>query len=73
MKLSNKLEESEKSNSKILNTIDLDMLSIEELRKRYAILAARLQVSLSKNEELAELLERAQEKVIEVYFIILSR
>jgi uncharacterized small protein (DUF1192 family) len=73
MKLSYKLEETEKVNSKILNTIDLDMLSVEELRKRYAILAARLQVSLAKNEELSELLERAQEKVIEVYSIILSR
>jgi hypothetical protein len=67
------LEETEKVNSKILNAIDLDMLSVEELRKRYAILAARLQVSLAKNEELSELLERAQEKVIEVYSIILSR
>ncbi len=67
------MEETEKVNSKILNAIDLDMLSVEELRKRYAILAARLQVSLAKNEELSELLERAQEKVIEVYSIILSR
>jgi hypothetical protein len=67
------LEQSEHINSKILNTIDLDLLSIEELRKRYAILAARLQVSLTKNEELAELLEGAQEKVIQVCSIILIR
>ena len=60
------MEESERVNSKILNTIDLDMLSVEELRKRYAILAARLQASLVKNEELSEMLEGAQEKVIEV-------
>jgi uncharacterized small protein (DUF1192 family) len=71
MKLSNKLEQNENVNSKILNTIDLDLLSIEELRKRYAILAARLQVSLAKNEELTELLEGAQEKVIQVCSIIL--
>lgn len=66
MKLSKKLEESESVNAKILNTIDLDMLSVEELRKRYAILAARLQVSLAKNEELADMLEGAQEKAIQV-------
>lgn len=53
-------------NSKILNTIDLDMLSIDELRNRYAILAARLQANLAKNEELSEMLEGAQEKVIQV-------
>lgn len=53
-------------NSKILNTIDLDMLGIDELRNRYAILAARLQASLGRNEELAEILQGAQEKVIQV-------
>ena len=43
------------------------MLSIEELRKRYSLLAVRLQGSLAKNEELTESLERAQEKIIEVF------
>ena len=71
VELKKKLDNSDMINSKILNTIDLDMLNIEELRKRYSILAARLQVSLAKNDELTDMLEGAQEKIIQARLIII--
>ena len=64
--LKKQLSETDIQASKILNTIDLDLVSREELKKRYAVLADRLQGSVEKCKSLTEKLEVCQEKVIEV-------
>jgi hypothetical protein len=48
-----------------LNTIDLELVPLDQLKERYAVLAAKFQSSLEKCRELTEKLEHIQEKVID--------
>ncbi|KAJ3036799.1 hypothetical protein HDV00_002352 [Rhizophlyctis rosea] len=63
--LREKLAASDLHTRKLLNLVEIDVLSHEELKKRYAVLAERLQREVEGNKVLEGRLEEAQEGVIQ--------
>lgn len=66
MDLERQLDENHLKTKRLLNTVDVDVVSHEELRRRYALLADKLSIELGRTKELAQDLEAAQESVIKV-------
>ena len=55
----------EMKTQQLLNTIDLDLLSQDEIVKRYALIMQKLQNEIYCNKDLSERLEESQHKTIE--------
>ena len=60
------LNEKEFKTLQLVNTIDIDLVPVDELRKRYAMMATKLQAELQKNKEFGEQLQEAHGVRIQV-------
>ena len=49
-----------------MNLVEIDVLSHDELKRRYALLAERLRTEKGSNETLLKRLEEVQQEAIEV-------
>lgn len=70
--LKNKIQENDIRTVKLLNTIDIDILPIEELKRRYALLAQKLQLEINKTRDLTDKLESAQKSKIAVRTLLIA-
>jgi hypothetical protein len=50
---------------KLLNTIDIDVLPLDEIKRRYALLAQKLQIEINRTRDLTDKLDIAQKSKIE--------
>ena len=50
---------------KLLNTVDIDIIPHDELKRRYALMAEKLQLEINKTKDLSDRLEVSQEGAIE--------
>ncbi|KAJ3383504.1 hypothetical protein HDU92_004084, partial [Lobulomyces angularis] len=63
--LEQKISENEVKTVQLLNTVDIDVIPIEEVKRRYALLAQKLQLEINRTRDLSEKLENNQLKRIE--------
>lgn len=60
-----KIQENDIRTVKLLNTIDIDVLGIDEIKRRYALLAQKLQIEINRGRDLTDKLDIAQKIKIE--------
>ncbi|KAJ3196622.1 hypothetical protein HK101_008303 [Irineochytrium annulatum] len=67
--LQHHLAEHEKKTTQLLNTVDIDLISNEELQKRYVLLAEKFQNEARKYKDVSGRLEEAQNVYIEKRYL----
>ena len=63
--LEKKVSDNDIKTAQLINTVDIEVLSLPELQRRYALLVQKLSIELKRSNEMGEMLQSAQVSKIE--------